>query len=723
VAADAPVPTLRLLGPPDVLLASGGRASAAVLQPRRLATLAYLVLARPRGLHARDTLLATLWPDADQATARHALRNALHALRAGLGDGVIVTAGDALVGVEPARLACDVLALEADLAAGRVDGAIARWGGDLLAGFHVSEAPAFEHWLDAERDRLRALVTAATWDRAEALLALDDRAACAGLARWAHALAPYDELSLRRLMHLLDGCGERAGAVRAFEEFAARLAAEFGVEPSAETAALARRLRAGTGGSPSATIESLAVLPFADRTGRPEGAELCEGLAAGVANRLARLARFHVVARGALGGTATPLADPLEAGRAVAADAVITGVLAEPDGRLRLRLETIRVADGRLLLGDAFSADAGDLGMLEAHVAAAVSRALGATASHELDRLTGGRAARHSGAYVLYVRGQHRFLRAAAGGHPDDLRRSREHFEQALAIDPGFAPAVAGLSNYYAVAAARNRLRPFASAWARTIALSHEALALDPMQAVPHVHLGVQAMYLDGDWAEAERRFLRVLELDPSYPEGHRFLAILRGLFGRHEEALALLARAARLEPRIPTFRNGHAAGLMALGRHEEAIAELRAALELDPAYWAARERLVRCHERLGRFEEAVAERACDARGCADTFLAAWRAGGIAGYRAARAAELRADVPALERRVAEMPDGDAGDLFNPPELRLALLHAELGEWDAAFAWERRAGAERPWRRQWFAGHPDLAPLAARRRVEADGAPG
>jgi tetratricopeptide (TPR) repeat protein len=237
------------------------------------------------------------------------------------------------------------------------------------------------------------------------------------------------------------------------------------------------------------------------------------------------------------------------------------------------------------------------------------------------------------------------------------------------------------------------------------------------------VHLGVQAMDLDGDWAEAERRFLRVLELEPSYPEGHRFLAILRGLFGRHEEALALLARAARLEPRIPAFRNGHAAGLMALGRHEEAIAELRAALELDPAYWAARERLVRCLERLGRFEEAVAERASDARGRGGAFAEAWHADGADGYRAARAAELRVEIPAVERRVAEMPDGDAGDLFNPPELRLALVHAELGEWDAAFAWEQRAGAERPWRRQWFAGHPDLAPLARRRRVETDAAPG
>ncbi|HEX5818164.1 MAG TPA: BTAD domain-containing putative transcriptional regulator [Gemmatimonadales bacterium] len=713
---------LQVLGPPDVHLASGERAGAGVMQPRRLATLVYLALARPRGLHARDTLIALLWPEADEATARHALRNSLHAIRAALGEHVVVTAGGGLVGLDPVHVACDALALEADLAAGRVDAAIARYSGELLTGFHVSDAPEFERWLDGERRRLHDAAANAAWLRADALRAAGDPAGAARLARWAHERNPDDELALRRLMQCLDACGDRSGAIRAYEAFAGRLAGEFGAEPSSETVTLMQRLRARAATASPVHIASLAVLPFIDRSGRGDGAELCEGVGSGIANRLARLARFHVTARGALAVAAVPSGDPVAAGRDVGADAVVTGVLAAGGGQLRIRIEVIRVSDGRLLLGDAFGVDDAELYTLEAHVAAAVCRAAGATASDELDLVTSGRPARHGEAYLLYLRGQHRFLRAAAGGHPDDLLQSRELFEQALALDPTFAPAVAGLSNFYAVAAARNRIRPFAPTFARAIELSHEALALDPMQAIPHVHLGVQAMFLDGDWDEAERRFQRVRELDPSYPEGHRFLAILRGLFGRHEEALALLAEAVRLEPRIPTFRNGLAAGCMALRRYDAALAELRLALELDPRYWAARERLIRCHERLGDFKAAIAERCRDERAAGAVFAEAFRRDGVAGYRDARAAELRTEVAALEQRVATMPDGDAGDRFNPPELRLALAHAELADWDAAFHWETQASRERAWRRQWFVSHPDLAPLAAMRAAAPSSSP-
>ena len=129
-----------MLGPADV---NGG----AVTAPRRIAILAYLALGRPRGLQSRDTLLGMLWPEADQAGGRHALRNALHALRQVLGNKIILTAGDDLVGVDAERLDFDALELETDLAAGRLDAAISRYHGELLQGFHVSEAPEFERWV------------------------------------------------------------------------------------------------------------------------------------------------------------------------------------------------------------------------------------------------------------------------------------------------------------------------------------------------------------------------------------------------------------------------------------------------------------------------------------------------------------------------------------------------------------------------------------------------
>jgi DNA-binding SARP family transcriptional activator/TolB-like protein len=234
---------LQLLGPVSVTRSDGEATRPLLTQPRRLAILAYLAIARPRGLHSRDTLVALLWPESDQSAGRHALRNSLHAIRQALGDEVIVTAGDGLVGADANTIDCDVLALEEDLEAGRVDDALNRYHGELLQGFHVSEAPEFERWLDGERRRIADAVLAGAWRNAADKRAKGDRDGALHAARRASALAPDDELSLRRLLEFLDAGGDRSAALRAYEEFAERLKSDYGAEPSAETQALARALK------------------------------------------------------------------------------------------------------------------------------------------------------------------------------------------------------------------------------------------------------------------------------------------------------------------------------------------------------------------------------------------------------------------------------------------------------------------------------------------------
>jgi DNA-binding SARP family transcriptional activator len=238
---------LQLLGPVRVSRADGELAGPLLTQPRRVAILAYLAIARPHGFQARDSLIALLWPEVDQAHGRHALRNALHALRQALGDDVIVTAGDHLVGVDRARIFCDALELENDVAAGRLGRAVSGYEGELLRGFHVNGAPEFERWLDAERIRLRDLACAAGWRHADECLRAGDVTAAVRAARAAHAYAPDDELSLRRLLELLTTAGDRSSALRAYREFADRLRAEYGVEPSTETRAMLGPLPAVVG--------------------------------------------------------------------------------------------------------------------------------------------------------------------------------------------------------------------------------------------------------------------------------------------------------------------------------------------------------------------------------------------------------------------------------------------------------------------------------------------
>jgi DNA-binding SARP family transcriptional activator len=234
---------LQLLGPPAIRRPDMRPATSILTQPRPLAVLAYLVLARPRGLHSRDTLTALLWPEYAQARGRHALRNALHAIRLVLGDAILVRVGDGLVGVEPRSIECDALQLDADLAAGRLDDALARHEGELLQGFHVSGAPAFERWLDVERARTTERAASAATASAREHASVGDLDGAIARARRACALLPDDERLLRSLLELLVASGERASATRAFTAFADRLRAEYDAEPSAETRAVARGLR------------------------------------------------------------------------------------------------------------------------------------------------------------------------------------------------------------------------------------------------------------------------------------------------------------------------------------------------------------------------------------------------------------------------------------------------------------------------------------------------
>ena len=264
-AAPPPRIRLRVLGPVSVEPPVNGAL--------RLAVLLYLTLARPRGLHARDTLIGLLWPEADQTGGRHALRNALHALRQALGADAIVTSGDGLVGVDTREIDCDALELEADVAAGRVEDAIARYHGELLQGFYVSQAPEFEHWLDGERRRLAELVQKAAWAHAESLRAAGESERAAEAASRASALAPDDEISLRRLLRFLDDGGDRAGAIRAYDEFAERLRDELDAEPSAETQALAQSLR-----EPPTTEDLRAAAP-ASRKATTRGSSVESGFA------------------------------------------------------------------------------------------------------------------------------------------------------------------------------------------------------------------------------------------------------------------------------------------------------------------------------------------------------------------------------------------------------------------------------------------------------------
>jgi DNA-binding SARP family transcriptional activator/Tfp pilus assembly protein PilF len=234
---------LRVLGTLAIQSRDGGPLVAAVTQPKRLALLLYLALAEPAGLQSRDSLAALLWPEADDDSTRHSLRNTLYGLRQALGEGVIVSRGEGYVGLDPAAIRCDALEVRALLAAHRWKEALAGWGGDLAPGFHVSGAPEFERWLDDQRAALRRAIADAGWRRVDEM-ERNGEPGVGDAARRAWTMDPTNEAGARRLIHLLDATTGRAAALRAYDDLAEYLRREFETVPSAETRALAERLSA-----------------------------------------------------------------------------------------------------------------------------------------------------------------------------------------------------------------------------------------------------------------------------------------------------------------------------------------------------------------------------------------------------------------------------------------------------------------------------------------------
>ena len=234
------------LGALDLKGADGRALHSILAQPKRLVLLTYLAVHPDHGAR-RDSVVALFWPELDTTHARGALRQSLRFLRRELGEGILNGHYDEAIGFEPATTWSDVVAFQQACEAGQQALALRLYRGDFLEGFFVSGGSAeLERWIETERFRLRRLATRAAAELSDQAERKDDLAGAVQAARRAVALEPDDENALTRLIELLDRLGDRAGAVRQYDEFARHVAADHQIEPSPETQALIRAVRLRT---------------------------------------------------------------------------------------------------------------------------------------------------------------------------------------------------------------------------------------------------------------------------------------------------------------------------------------------------------------------------------------------------------------------------------------------------------------------------------------------
>jgi eukaryotic-like serine/threonine-protein kinase len=342
-------------------------------------------------------------------------------------------------------------------------------------------------------------------------------------------------------------------------------------------------------------VHTIAVMPFANRTGQPSYDELAAGLARDVQRQLRRL---RVPVRG--GAPAPRVLEAAMFARDTAADAVVTASLdRQSDERFALAVSLV-TRTGSSVWTERYSTDERQLPGVARRVALDIARAIGVTPP------SGAWAPPMPyPAYDAYQRGRaYAELRT-----PASLLRSIEYYRQAIRLAPDHAEPWAGLADSY-IALGVPTFGTLAPREARRLATEAavNAVRLDSESAEAHTSLAFIAYFHDWDWATADRRFQEAIQLDPQYGLAHEWYAEFLNAVGRQDEALAEIRRALEIEPQSILYHRDVAWHYFFQRRYPEAIAQLRQTLERDPDYAPARTLLGRALVANGEFAEGLEE-------------------------------------------------------------------------------------------------------------------
>jgi eukaryotic-like serine/threonine-protein kinase len=419
--------------------------------------------------------------------------------------------------------------------------------------------------------------------------------------------------------------------------------------------------------APALEADALVVTAFANRTGEPALDVVATGLGRDVHRELRRL---RVTVRG---GVMTPGSRVLEASviaREEAADAVITASLERvKSGRFDLAVRVL-TASGAQAWTRTYGARDEELPGLARRVAHDIADAVGAAPPARAAN-----APMPYAAYSAYQRGRvYAELRT-----PANLLRSVEYFKEAIRLAPDHAEPWAGLADsYIAMGVPTFGLLTPREARRQANDAAITAVKLDPESAEAHTSLAFIAFFHDWDWATAEARFQKAIELDPQYALAHDWYADYLNAMGRQAEGLAEVRTALSQDPQSLLYHRDVAYQYFFQRRYDEAIEQLRHTLERDPTYTAARSLLGRALVEAGRPAEGIEELRRAAPGLprqtALLFLAYAEAAAGARHQAER--HLR-EALSLEPAAYVAPT------------YVALVYTRLGQPDQALAWLRR----------------------------------
>jgi Tfp pilus assembly protein PilF len=342
-------------------------------------------------------------------------------------------------------------------------------------------------------------------------------------------------------------------------------------------------------------ISTVAIGSFTSAAPEAKPNQLLEGLALDVVRALQQ---FDVEVKRTTTGRPGVRAGTFVPGTA---DVWLRGEMREHEGRTSLQITASSVGGGDLWRRD-YEASDPTLPTIARTIAADIAAAIGAQPRPGAPAPV---APPSFQAYEAYLRGRTLWEERT----PTSLKRSLEYFKQSAALDPNYAEPWAGMADAY-IALGVSAFGPLSPMEARRLTKEAALTALErnPGLAEAHTSLAFAAYFHDWDWAVAETRFQRAIELNPQYALAHHWYADYLTAMGRREDAMREIRRALELEPLSLIIHRDVAWHLFFQRRYDEAVDHLRETLAKDPNYTAARTLLARALAERGDHTEALRE-------------------------------------------------------------------------------------------------------------------
>jgi serine/threonine protein kinase/tetratricopeptide (TPR) repeat protein len=348
-------------------------------------------------------------------------------------------------------------------------------------------------------------------------------------------------------------------------------------------------------------IDSIAVLPFVNGSGSPDADYLSDGLTDTITNSLSQIHSLRVVPRTLAMRYKNQTVDPRQAARDLNVRAIVTGSVMQRGDQVSVQAEMIDATNVAQLWGDHFDRSVAEMMNVQSDISKAIAENLRMQLTSDDHKGMVAGTTQNAEAYQLYLKGHYEFVKRNRDGYS----RANAYFEHAIAQDPSYALAYAGLASGYSQQALFGYSSP-SETFPKAIAAAKKAIALDFGSADAHAWLGFSILLYEWNWRQSELELHRALALDPNNAEAHLVSGLFLGTLRRFDEGIAEEKRAEALDPLLPPTSLGYI--LTEAHRYDEALVALNRALELEPDSVLAHVYLARLYGYSGKGDLAIAE-------------------------------------------------------------------------------------------------------------------